>query len=83
MVKNGEFFMFKELHQKGWTIKVISEETGLDPKTISFLRAKKPCFLSQPGHHHLFVEEPPRISPYPRFSDETLPSIPVPTTLDF
>ncbi len=34
MVKNGEFFMIKELHQKGWTIKAISEETGFDPKTI-------------------------------------------------
>ncbi len=34
MVKIGEFFMIRELYQKGWTIKAISEETGFDPKTI-------------------------------------------------
>jgi transposase len=40
MVKSGEFFMIRELHQKGWTIKAISEELGFDPKTIrKYLKA--------------------------------------------
>jgi len=34
MIKIGEFFMIRELYQKGWTIKAISEKTGFDPKTI-------------------------------------------------
>ncbi|OLS38649.1 hypothetical protein BTR22_03090 [Alkalihalophilus pseudofirmus] len=34
MVKIGEFFMIRELFQKGWTIKAIAEKTGFDPKTI-------------------------------------------------
>ncbi|QDP42132.1 IS21 family transposase [Radiobacillus deserti] len=34
MIKIGEFFMIRELHQKGWSITAISEETGFDPKTI-------------------------------------------------
>ncbi len=34
MIKIGEFFMIRELYQKGWTITAISEKTGFDPKTI-------------------------------------------------
>ncbi len=34
MFKIGEFFMIKELHQKGWTQKVISDVTRFDLKTI-------------------------------------------------
>ncbi|MDF1511525.1 helix-turn-helix domain-containing protein, partial [Robertmurraya sp. DFI.2.37] len=34
MVKIGEFFMIRELFQKGWTIKAIADKTGFDPKTI-------------------------------------------------
>lgn len=34
MVKIGEIFLIRELHQKGWTQTAISEETGFDPKTI-------------------------------------------------
>jgi transposase len=34
MLKDGEFFMIRELHQKGWTQTAISEETGFDRKTI-------------------------------------------------
>ncbi|QSS99775.1 IS21 family transposase [Pontibacillus sp. ALD_SL1] len=34
MVQIGEFFMIRELYQKGWSITAISEETGFDPKTI-------------------------------------------------
>ena len=29
-----DFFMIRELKQKGWTITAISEETGFDRKTI-------------------------------------------------
>ena len=34
MIEIGEFFMIKELYQKGWTISAIAEETGFDRKTI-------------------------------------------------
>lgn len=34
MVKIGEFFMIRELHNKGWTQIAIAEEMGFDPKTI-------------------------------------------------
>lgn len=34
MVKIGEFFMIRELFQKGWSIKAIADKTGFDPKTI-------------------------------------------------
>ncbi|MYL65487.1 IS21 family transposase [Bacillus hwajinpoensis] len=34
MVQTGEFFMIRELFQKGWSITAISDETGFDPKTI-------------------------------------------------
>ncbi|AZV43395.1 hypothetical protein BAOM_4744 [Peribacillus asahii] len=34
MIKIGEFFMIRELYQKGWTITAVSEKTGFDPKTI-------------------------------------------------
>jgi transposase len=35
MLKTGEFFMIRELHQKGWTKTAIAEETGFDRKTVS------------------------------------------------
>lgn len=35
VLKTGEFFMIRELHQKGWTKTAIAEETGFDRKTIS------------------------------------------------
>ena len=34
MIKDGEFFMIKEYHSKGWTQIAIAELTGFDPKTI-------------------------------------------------
>lgn len=34
MVKIGEFFMIRDLYQKGWSITAISEEAGFNPKTI-------------------------------------------------
>ncbi|MGP4073307.1 IS21 family transposase [Piscibacillus sp. B03] len=34
MVQNGEFFMIKEMYQKGWSITAISDKTEFDPKTI-------------------------------------------------
>jgi transposase len=34
MIKDGEFFMIKEYHSKGWTQTAIAEVTGFDPKTI-------------------------------------------------
>lgn len=34
MLKMEEFFMIRELHQKGWTLTKIAEETGFDRKTI-------------------------------------------------
>ncbi|WP_273851808.1 hypothetical protein [Guptibacillus spartinae] len=34
MVQTEEFFMIRELFQKGWLITAISDETGIDPKTI-------------------------------------------------
>lgn len=34
MIEIGEFFMIKELYQKGWTISAIAEETGFDRKTV-------------------------------------------------
>lgn len=35
MLKIGEFFMIRELHQKGWTKTAIAEETGFNRKTVS------------------------------------------------
>jgi transposase len=35
MLKTGEFFMIRELHQKGWTKTAIAEETGFDRKTVT------------------------------------------------
>jgi transposase len=35
MLTTGEFFMIRDLHQKGWTKTAIAEETGFDRKTIS------------------------------------------------
>lgn len=35
MLKTGEFFMIRELHQKGWTKTAIAEETGFDRKTVN------------------------------------------------
>lgn len=35
VLKIGEFFMIRELHQKGWTITAIAGETGFDRKTIN------------------------------------------------
>ncbi|WP_302328546.1 hypothetical protein [Salirhabdus salicampi] len=32
MIKIGEFFMIRELHQKGWSITAISKETGFDER---------------------------------------------------
>lgn len=34
MIEIGEFFMIKELYQKGWTISAIAQETGFDRKTV-------------------------------------------------
>jgi transposase len=34
MLKIGEFFMIRELYQKGWTQTAIAKETGFDRKTI-------------------------------------------------
>lgn len=34
MLKMEEFFMIRELFQKGWTVTAIAEETGFDRKTI-------------------------------------------------
>lgn len=34
MIKDGEFFMIKEYHSKGWTQTAIAEVTGFDLKTI-------------------------------------------------
>lgn len=34
MLKMEEFFMIRELHQKGWSLTAIAKETGFDRKTI-------------------------------------------------
>ncbi|AIY04513.1 transposase [Planococcus sp. PAMC 21323] len=34
MLKTEEFFMIRELHQKGWSLTAIAKETGFDRKTI-------------------------------------------------
>jgi transposase len=34
MLKIGEFFMIRELYQKGWAQTAIAKETGFDRKTI-------------------------------------------------
>ncbi len=35
MLKIGEFFVIRELFQKGWTKTAIAEATGFNPKTVS------------------------------------------------
>ena len=42
MLKIGEFFMIRELYQKGWTQTAIAKETGFDRKTIrKYLKGDK------------------------------------------
>jgi transposase len=42
MLKIGEFFMIRELYQKGWTQTAIAKETGFDRKTIrKYLKGNK------------------------------------------
>lgn len=42
MLKMEEFFMIRELHQKGWSLTAIAEETGFDRKTIrKYINAEK------------------------------------------
>jgi transposase len=42
MPKIGEFFMIRELYQKGWTQTAIAKETGFDRKTIrKYLKGDK------------------------------------------
>lgn len=59
MVKNGEFFVIKELHQKGMYITHIAKELGRDPKTIR-------RWLEQdgPGNYQRTVVKPTKLEPY-------------------
>jgi|GEM_PF-6742231 len=47
MVKNGEYFMIKEMKEKGMTITAISEHLNRDRKTVCFLQVEIPYFCKK------------------------------------
>jgi transposase len=59
MVKNGEFFMIKEMKQRGMSITAIAKEMGRDRKTIrKWLQEKHPDI------YHRNVAKPEKLSPF-------------------
>ncbi|CDQ20724.1 Transposase [Halobacillus karajensis] len=67
MVKIGEFFMIRELHQKGWTVKAISEETGFDPKTI-----RKYINSDELPKKKRSQKRPSKLDPYKEYLDKRI-----------
>ncbi|MFD2170553.1 IS21 family transposase [Tumebacillus lipolyticus] len=59
MVKNGEFFVIKEMKQRGMSITAISKELGRDRKTIrSWLREESP------ETYQRTLEKPEKLAPF-------------------
>lgn len=59
MVKNGEYFMIKEMHQRGMNITQISNELGRDRKTI-----RKWLEEGMPGTYHRTAKKQSKLEPF-------------------
>lgn len=67
MVQNGEYFMIKEMHQRGMNITQISNELGRDRKTI-----RKWLEEEQPGKYSRSVKRPSKLDPFKKYIRERM-----------
>ena len=59
MIRNGEYFMIKEMHQRGMNITQIANELGRDRKTIS-----KWLEVGEPKSYQRKVQPPCKLDPF-------------------
>ncbi|PWK16141.1 IS21 family transposase [Tumebacillus permanentifrigoris] len=59
MVKNGEFFVIKEMKQRGMSITAIAKELGRDRKTI-----RRWLYEDYPDTYRRTVDKPEKLSPF-------------------